>query len=635
MSKTKYFQNCLGVFQGGGCKGSAYVGAYKECIKRGVSFSEVVGTSAGSIIAVLIGAGANPSELEEIISEINFEKFLSPPLKLEYYSAPKIPFYVKFTRIGKYSKIVSHLGLHNSNYIKEWLDEKLKKLLPAINGPIKFKHLIIPTSVVVTDIRTKRVEVFSNSASANNDVSEAVQSSCNIPFYFQPIDMRYLDGGMLSNLPAFIFKNNESKIYNKILAFSLISDNKANPIQSFEDYIKAILDTALEGATDIQISLQEDLHIINIKTGTIGATDFEKITPQIISYLINQGEEAVKDFFNNEIANIKSTQYKHDVGIDSFNTNNFLTKTSEYNYKEILICESSTEWVYEIFPTLLKWVDNGSKISLLLNEKTDDKNHTAYRQRLLTALGVNIFLVDELPFRGYIFDGEIKEKCKAIILNTTNNKGTFHSKLYGGDEDFDVIKMVRKEIIELIKIDPVANATPLKIERVDNNELINKLKVVNQYSTANIQISIQEINIEEVIYLTKYVRGYKYRQIENLFTLYDKYGISYFEPVKLLMKNGKYTLITPPVIEKIGEKMYVIEGNTRLTYAYKNGLKKIHSIVITGVKEPLPSKGRFMSKEILLTDKELIGEDRYDAFDYVNFRSIEKAVRDPKTCLIN
>ena len=51
MAKTEFFHSCLGVFQGGGCRAAALVGAYEEAVNRGVHFTEVAGTSAGSIIA--------------------------------------------------------------------------------------------------------------------------------------------------------------------------------------------------------------------------------------------------------------------------------------------------------------------------------------------------------------------------------------------------------------------------------------------------------------------------------------------------------------------------------------------------------------------------------------------------------
>ena len=65
MQKTVFFRNCLGVFQGGGCRAAAFAGAYEEAVKRGVSFSEVAGASAGSVIAALIGAGASPTFISE------------------------------------------------------------------------------------------------------------------------------------------------------------------------------------------------------------------------------------------------------------------------------------------------------------------------------------------------------------------------------------------------------------------------------------------------------------------------------------------------------------------------------------------------------------------------------------------
>ena len=74
---TKYFTSCKGVFQGGGCKAIAYIGAYKKAYQRGVFFSELAGTSAGSIIAALIAAGATPNYLEEIVLKLDFQRFIS------------------------------------------------------------------------------------------------------------------------------------------------------------------------------------------------------------------------------------------------------------------------------------------------------------------------------------------------------------------------------------------------------------------------------------------------------------------------------------------------------------------------------------------------------------------------------
>src|SRR3954447_21500018 len=79
MAKTSFFKSCLGVFQGGGCRAAAFVGAYEEAIKSGVSFTEVAGTSAGAIVASLIGAGASPDDLKDAISRLDFNSFAGEP----------------------------------------------------------------------------------------------------------------------------------------------------------------------------------------------------------------------------------------------------------------------------------------------------------------------------------------------------------------------------------------------------------------------------------------------------------------------------------------------------------------------------------------------------------------------------
>lgn len=79
--QTKFFQACRGVFEGGGCRGAGHVGAYEAAIKCGVNFSEVAGTSAGSIIAVLIGAGADPKFLLDTCAYLKFSDLLAKPKK--------------------------------------------------------------------------------------------------------------------------------------------------------------------------------------------------------------------------------------------------------------------------------------------------------------------------------------------------------------------------------------------------------------------------------------------------------------------------------------------------------------------------------------------------------------------------
>jgi predicted acylesterase/phospholipase RssA len=76
---TRFYSDCIGVFQGGGCCAAAFAGAYEEAYQRGVRFNQLAGTSAGSIAAALIAAGANPKYVLEKLGGLDFNIFLKPP----------------------------------------------------------------------------------------------------------------------------------------------------------------------------------------------------------------------------------------------------------------------------------------------------------------------------------------------------------------------------------------------------------------------------------------------------------------------------------------------------------------------------------------------------------------------------
>jgi len=66
------------VFEGGGAKGIAYLGAMEVLIKKGIlkNIKRIGGASAGAINALLLGLNYSTDELKEILMELNFKKFL-------------------------------------------------------------------------------------------------------------------------------------------------------------------------------------------------------------------------------------------------------------------------------------------------------------------------------------------------------------------------------------------------------------------------------------------------------------------------------------------------------------------------------------------------------------------------------
>ena len=69
-----HFRNL--VFEGGGVRGIAYVGALEVLDKEGIlkDIKRVAGTSAGAMVAVLVGLRYTADELKEILWDLNFKK---------------------------------------------------------------------------------------------------------------------------------------------------------------------------------------------------------------------------------------------------------------------------------------------------------------------------------------------------------------------------------------------------------------------------------------------------------------------------------------------------------------------------------------------------------------------------------
>lgn len=649
--KTKYFQNCLGVFQGGGVKAIAYVGAYEEAIKRGVFFSELVGASAGSAIASLIAVGATPDDFHKIIDKLNFEKFLKPPKRIKgiKYNLPwRIPLHSGW-QLGKVRRFIRRLGFYDPSYISEWINEELRIVLNKDKTEdsegfipkgeiVKFKHLLIPTSIVATNFRTKRVHIWNTNDNLDDSVADAVKASSAIPFYFQPIELKYVDGGMLSNLPSFTLK--PETIFDKILAFGFDNEEgNISKITNYKQYFGDLINTVIDGAVDIQLKLQKEVHLISINTGEIEATDFKKISMdkdgKVKSDLVGSGKRAAQIFFDNEISQIRPRIISTNTAKDIFESFNFLLGCIEFRSETILISDEKPDWVYSLFPLLLKWHFDQTDVRVILKSNSEDFNKRAYKIRLLKYLGFSVKEVTSLPFRGFIFDNS-KPDGFAVIFNRNSTQLT-HSVRYTSLNDELVIDALAEKFNSAFGASSSFTIkNPLRCNQIHEKLIFSNLKSVSQYSSKSVEFSIEKIDIKEVFFLTRFIKGYKYRQMERIFKVFkDDLKIALFSPIALSNGAGKDSIMTPPIIEIHNDKKIVIEGNARLFYAFKNFAEdELKAVVIRNVNHPLPSSGQFTINQILISDKDKRGNARYEKFDQQHFRYIESEIHNVMTSLI-
>lgn len=180
------------VLEGGGGRGFAF----PECLKQlegsfiksdhGYEIDEYVGTSAGSLVAVLLAAGYKIDELREVMDTIDFTSFNADAAWLMGGVDPKV-------------RGVNRTGLFSTQKMYQTFHELLSKKLNIEGRPILFSDLPhklkMVTALVNTDLSDDNSLrdhldpdgrfVFSSESTPNFDVVGALVSSAAVPAFFQ------------------------------------------------------------------------------------------------------------------------------------------------------------------------------------------------------------------------------------------------------------------------------------------------------------------------------------------------------------------------------------------------------------------------------------------------------------------
>ena len=183
------------VLEGGGVKGLGLVGAVLHLMREGYTFPRVAGTSAGSIVAAFLAAGATADELAGIMG------------RLEY---SRVPDRAGLPGIGESLGLVRRSGAHPGNYVHGFVRDELERLGVRTFADLKRRTLVV-TATDITRGRLLRLPWDYESLGLDPDaqsVADAVRASLSIPLFFEPVqvgDVTLVDGGVLSNFPIEMF----------------------------------------------------------------------------------------------------------------------------------------------------------------------------------------------------------------------------------------------------------------------------------------------------------------------------------------------------------------------------------------------------------------------------------------------
>ena len=638
--KTRFYSDCIGVFQGGGCRAAAYGGAYDAVFKSGVRFSEVAGTSAGSIVAALLAAGADPDFLLKKLAELNFPSLLQKPIHSTFSKVSKrisllriIPLkgelgnsIVEIARIG---------GLYSSAGIEKWLEQCLKELTGKQSGPVEFKDLVMPLHVVAGDLNTMKARVWSSRSTPASSVAHAVRASCSIPLFFQPVEegsALLVDGGIVSNIPHFLFARDgthQSKGRKRILLFMLEASEERKRADDAEELLYQLASLGVDGGTDVQLTFTPDIARIVIPTGSIRATDFKEMDETKVATLIANGSSAAETFIIGELLSTQGSPAETAAITDEHEA--YLTVCEQlYSTRScVRVALPDTKWFWELFPTVLYWRKTNIRIVAFLNPiaaNLPDGGKEQQRRTFMLGMGVEIVDTPALPFHGILFDTVTSSGAGALTFPGERSDYEPAGRFYSGRIDQAAIAALHERL--QTPAAPAGNAHHIpQLQAADQAVLLARLREnVQFYRQPGVTLAIEDVEVSKVFLISRYVRAFRYKQIQSLVAHYQERGLELFTATQVPLHGGEFSLVTPPVVEHTGSQFVALEGNTRFLYCFNNGISKVKAVVVRGVSAELPGKPVPLKQVRITTIKHSPGE-RMLGYNHRLFRDIERAVR--------
>lgn len=265
-----------GVFEGGGIKGIAYIGAIRFLEERGFRFKYVGGSSVGSLFSSLLAAKFTSYEMENIVKKFDVNILTA--------SKSKKP-------IAKFINGIKYKGLYSMSYFENFLDNLLKekncsKFIDVKVGEDYF------LKIIVTDYKNKKMITIPDDLDLYNyskdafPIAKAVAMSCSMPIVFVPYKIQgnvFIDGGVVNNFPINLF----SKQQIPTIGFKLNEYAKETSI--INKYKSKIFQTNVEYKLD-------SYNIVDINTGKYKVTDFKKGLENYKD-LIKLGYNSMRDYF--------------------------------------------------------------------------------------------------------------------------------------------------------------------------------------------------------------------------------------------------------------------------------------------------------------------------------------------------
>ncbi|MGG1660161.1 patatin-like phospholipase family protein [Brevibacillus sp. NRS-1366] len=284
------------VFEGGGVKGVAFIGALQVMEEHGYTWEKLAGTSAGSIVAALLSAGYTSQELKPIYEELDFLYFL------QRGGIGRLPL------IGPIYELIVREGVFRADRMELFVEELLRRKGVRTFGDLPIGKL----RIVASDISVGKMLVMPDDlvcyglAPEEFPIARAVRMSSSIPFFFQPSVLKkpgethyIVDGALLSNYPVWLFDVEGTPRWPTI-GFRLQDDQgkrKEDRIKGLFSFTRGLLSTMLDAHDRLHVEKAKAVRTIFINTLGIRTTQFH-LPLQLRQQLFASGEQAAHRFLD-------------------------------------------------------------------------------------------------------------------------------------------------------------------------------------------------------------------------------------------------------------------------------------------------------------------------------------------------
>ena len=265
------------VLGGGGAKGAAHIGVLKVLEEMRIPVDCIAGTSMGALVGAAYATGLSASELEKVITAVEWKEILS--------SAPRqeVPIHRKqldfaFTNgleFGlKDGKVIAPGGLVPTHQI----EGMFRRVVAGAQQVRDFDRLPIPFRAVATDLENGDMVVFDK-----GDLAVAMRASMAVPAAFAPVEHEgrlLVDGMLVRNVPIDVARTTCADV--------VIAVPVANPrvsresLGTFVGVAGQAMNIAIEANENAQLATLTERDVqIKVILKDIGSADFSRVPEAI------------------------------------------------------------------------------------------------------------------------------------------------------------------------------------------------------------------------------------------------------------------------------------------------------------------------------------------------------------------